>query len=57
MVEAEQFRAWLVCQVCGRVAPDDDSIGWLNRPHPGRWDIKVIRCPQHWSDLAVAASP
>lgn len=57
MVEAEQFGAWLVCQVCGRVASDDDSIGWFNQPHPGQWDIEVIRCPEHWSEPAAAPHP
>lgn len=57
MGEVEQSKSWLVCQVCGRIAPDEDSIGWLNQPHRGRGDIQVIRCPQHWSERAVASHP
>lgn len=49
----KQFRSWLVCQVCGRVTTPEDSEHWLNQPHRERWDVRVIRCPQHWSEWAL----
>lgn len=53
MPETQQFKTWLVCQFCGRTAPADDAPYWLNQPHRDRWDIRVIRCPQHWSEWAL----
>ena len=49
----EQFKTWLVCQVCGRVTTPEDSDFWLNQPHRSRWDIRVVRCPEHWSEWAL----
>lgn len=51
-----QFQTWLTCQVCGRVAPTDDARHWLNQPHRNyKWDptMRVVRCPQHWSEWAL----
>ena len=50
---AEQFRTWLVCQLCGRATSLDASEHWLNQPHRDRWDVRVVRCPQHWSEWAL----
>ena len=52
-MEPQQFRTWVVCQVCGRTAPADDAKHWLNQPYRGRWDLRVQRCPQHWSEWAL----
>lgn len=49
----KQFRTWLVCQFCGRTTPADQSEHWLNQPHRERWDIRVVRCPEHWSEWAL----
>lgn len=50
---AEQFKHWLVCQYCGRVTTKDDAAHWLDQPHRNRWDVRVVRCPQHWSEWAL----
>lgn len=52
-MEAKQFKTWVVCQVCGRTAPADEAPHWLNQPHRERWDIRIVRCPQHWSEWAL----
>lgn len=49
----QQFRTWLVCQVCGRTTATDDAQHWLNQPHRTRWDVWVVRCPEHWSEWAL----
>lgn len=49
----DQYKSWLVCQFCGRATPVADSEGWLNQPHRGRWDVRVVRCPQHISEWAL----
>ena len=48
-----QFQTWLVCQFCGRATPRASSEGWLNQPHRDRLDVRVIRCPEHWSEWAL----
>lgn len=52
-MEAHQFRTWLVCQFCGATTTPDNAEHWLNQPHRERWDIRVVRCPQHWSEWAL----
>jgi hypothetical protein len=49
----DQFSTWLVCQFCGRTSPADDAEHWLNQPHRERWDVRVVRCPEHWSEWAL----
>lgn len=48
-----QFHTWLVCQFCGRAAPRDDAMGWLDQPHRDRFDVRVVRCPEHWSEWSL----
>jgi hypothetical protein len=51
-----QFQTWLTCQVCGRVVPRSDSRHWLDQPHrnyPWEPDMRVVRCPEHWSEWAL----
>lgn len=48
-----QFKTWLVCQFCGRTTAKEDSEGWLDQPHRNRWDVRVVRCPQHISEWAL----
>ena len=48
-----QFKTWLVCQVCGRAVPRENSVGWLAQPHKNRPGIEVVRCPEHWSEWAL----
>jgi hypothetical protein len=48
-----QFKSWLTCQVCGRVTPRNVAEGWLDARHRDQWDIRVVRCPQHWSEWAL----
>ena len=52
-MDRKQFRTWAVCQVCGRAASRDDAEGWLDQPHRERWDVRVVRCPQHISEWAL----
>ena len=49
----KQFKGWLVCQFCGRTVAAADSKHWLNQPHRDRWDVRVVRCPEHWSEWAL----
>ena len=53
MKGGKQFKTWLVCQYCGATTPVEQSDHWLNQPHRERWDIRVVRCPQHWSEWAL----
>lgn len=48
-----QFTSWLVCQICGRAAPRNAVAHWLDQPHKNNWDVRIQRCPQHWSDNAL----
>lgn len=48
-----QFKTWLVCQFCGRVTTPEESEHWLNQPHRERLGIRVVRCPEHWSEWAL----
>lgn len=48
-----QFVHWLTCQFCGRAAPKDQAVGWLNDPHRFNTEVNVVRCPQHWSEWAL----
>lgn len=48
----QQFETWLVCQFCGAVVPRDDAPHWLDQPHRFL-DVRVVRCPQHWSEWAL----
>lgn len=41
-----------VCQVCGHVAPRG-TAHWLDEPHRELRGIRVIRCPEHWSEWAL----
>lgn len=50
---ARQFKAWLICQFCGRVSPAEDAEHWLNQAHRERIDVRVVRCPEHWSEWAL----
>ena len=49
-----QLVTQIVCQVCGRTtqakAADEH---WLNEPHRFVSGIRVVRCPQHWSEWAL----
>lgn len=49
----EQFRTWLVCQFCGRAAPRLAVDHWLDEDHRTRPGLRVVRCPQHWSEWAL----
>jgi hypothetical protein len=53
MKSVRQFKTFMVCQVCGRATPVEQSAGWLSQPHRDRWDVNVTRCPQHWSEWAL----
>lgn len=49
---AGQLRSVMVCQICGRSAPVGEKH-WLDAPHRTIKDVRVVRCPQHWSEWAL----
>lgn len=47
-----QLKNVMVCQVCGRSSPLGEKH-WLDEPHRTIKGVRVVRCPQHWSEWAL----
>ena len=48
-----QFVTWLTCQFCGRLVLRRTARWWLDEPHRTMPGVRVVRCPEHWSEWAL----
>jgi len=52
----QQLQKWSVCQICGKVIPRGTGEDWIDSDSLQYPDVRIVRCPQHWSERALRKS-